>query len=511
MKIIIFIFCFFSFFSQASRLIDILKTPDHSLALEKKLKKDIGSLFPSFNKPNDFIKAFEDKDFEKALYLWLSTIKNTSFSKSSTGSALYSYILFKNGFENTSLKNLLENSKPNEIDSIVKNLWKTDIDKNHSVWDHFLFPIDKKWSAFFDEKIIFKIGSKYPFQIEKDQEYIKLLLGLPLSAEVDTFSLEWSFVLALIKQGDMLSATKILAWLIDKTKNQNKKDMIHLAIARLLANIGETKASLHYYTKLSNASYFWLLAQEEKTWIFLNEENYTKAYSTASIFEYPQFKKEISSHMFFVLAFSQLKNCDYKGVARSLSDFKFIFSKRKIELEKDLNSNSYKNLINKLSTFYNLKKSYYEIGGSDLFYRLRKDNFLKNHISLYNYIKLRRSDRKTKFKSLDKQESQIVAQLEEKIERRIEMLLQKEITKIKFVLKNFHIIETEALYRIYGFHPFLSVKGVESKKSIWKNINFYKSNDYLYFPFDSDEIWLDELFNYTSESLKNCPKGSYIL
>ena len=104
LKKLIFIFGFISCSAQSSSVLDILKDQDNSFALQKELKKDIGSIFPSSNKPRSFIKAFEDKDFENALNLWFQSIKNTSFAKSSTGSALYAYLLFKNGFEVLSLK-----------------------------------------------------------------------------------------------------------------------------------------------------------------------------------------------------------------------------------------------------------------------------------------------------------------------------------------------------------------------------------------------------------------------
>ena len=180
--------------APADNVLDILKAQDHSLALAKELKKDIGSLFPPLNKPHDFIKAFENKNFERALSFWLKSIKNTSFAKSSTGRALYSYMLFKNGFELLALNNLLEKSQPEDIDPIVSKLWKLDIDNKDPVWDYFFFPIDQKWRGLFDEETIFKIGSKIPFQFKKDQEYMKFLLALPLNDTVDTFSMERSFV-----------------------------------------------------------------------------------------------------------------------------------------------------------------------------------------------------------------------------------------------------------------------------------------------------------------------------
>ena len=516
MKNLFLLFYLFPLLSPADNVIDLLKNKNNSFALQKELKKDIGSLFPSFNKPYEFIESVEKENFKKALDLWLGSINKTSFSKNSTGEALYSYLLFRSGFDVFALKNLLDKSVPKEIHSIVRSLWKTKINKKSPVWEYFFYPLHQSWQDFFDEDTIFKIGSKALFQLEgkKAQDYTKFLLTLPVSDTLDVFSLEWSFVLHLIQKEDMSSATKILAWLLSKTKDQNKKDLIYLTIGRLLADIGEIKVSLSYYSKIKNPSYFWLLAQEEKSWLFFNGENYSKAYSTASAFEYPTFKKELNPYMFFVLALTQLNYCDYKGVSRSLLSFKKIFSKREQEIRNILKSKSYKNVIKQLLEFYNSKKNYYDLGQSSLSYYLKKDDLLRNHIQLYSYMKNKKEHRTIKVQTLNQIENQIKSSLEDRIKSRIQVLLSKEIEKITLVLTNFYIIEAEMLYRIHAFHPFSSVK-LEKIYSpfLQKILNplLPTSKKVLSFPFSPDEIWLDELSAYKTKTVKSCPKENFVL
>ena len=216
--------------------------------------------------------------------------------------------------------------------------------------------------------------------------------------------------------------------------------------------------------------------------------------------------------MFFALALSQLKNCDYKGLSRSISDFKSLFAKRKAQIEQTLSSNSYKSLTKKLFTFYSSGNLYYEVGKSDLLYQLRRDKLLKNSILLNQYINNQKTTRSTEFKLLDKAENKIISQLEAQIKNRLQTLLNREVEKISFILKNFHILEAEALYRIHGFHSFLPVK-ISSNSTVHTLANFnpFYQSGILYFPFDPNEIWLDEIADYKSEALKNCPKGSYIL
>ena len=179
MKTIVFIICLIPCIVQADNILDILKDRDNSFALQRELENDIGSLFVPSNRPDDFINAFENQRFGRALDLWIKTIQGNSFSRSSTGSALYSYLLFKNGFEFLSLKNLFEKSKPEEVNSIVKKLWKISINKKRPLWDYFFFPVSRKWLEFFDEEMIFRLGSKTPLQLKskEDQEYIKFFVG----------------------------------------------------------------------------------------------------------------------------------------------------------------------------------------------------------------------------------------------------------------------------------------------------------------------------------------------
>ena len=514
---------------------DILEKKDSSFNLRKQIKQDISSVF--VNKPEAFIQAFEAQDFEKALEIWQNSIQPTPFAQSSTGSALYSYLLFKNGFFSLSLDYLLNKSKPSRIDPVVSRLWKLDVDKTESIWKSFYFPISSDWQNILSPEIVFQIGSKSPLNLIKAQEYIKSLLPLPLDDKTDVFPLEWLFVLSLIQQKDMDTATKVLSWLLSKTKDSYRKDKISLTIARLLADIGESKASEYYYKKIKKISYMWFLASEEMAWIHLRESDNSQAYSTAMSLNYPGFLQSISPSMYFVMALSQLKNCDNEGAVQTLINFKKAFFNQSTALQKILDQKLYRNLIRSLSAFYDSKNDYYKVepvfvdlfsqnsslsknkkeeGESDkqtsvklnLFYNLRTDNQLKNNILFYNSIKNNRQRRKTKFEKLSALEDKITINLENKIHAKIEFLLKKELKNIQSALNNFHLISAEVLYRKYGALSGLTV----SQRDFWlKDISVYKSKSLLYFPYNKDEVWLDELSSYTASKSGKCPKGNYIL
>lgn len=512
MRRFFFLIVFFSFSAQAVSVLDILGGKDQTLALQKELKKDVGSLFPSDPKLLPFIRAFESKNFHKALQAWEKLIAETAFATSSTGQALYAYLLFQNRFEILSLRHLLRQSHPKEIHPIVVNLWKKHIGKDHPVWAVFSSRINQQWVTFFDPQIIFQAGAKtfWNSKSKKDQEDIKFLLGLPLSEDVDVFSLEWSFVLSLIQQKDLPAATKVLVYLTSKTKNKHRRDQIHLNIGRLLADIKEEKAALSYYQKVRELSYFWLLAQEEMAWILFRKGNYKEAYSKASVFLYPGFQQDISPYMILVLSLSQLRNCNYQGFSKSLFRFKSSFSKRMNEINKAFLSKDDKFLIGRLLSFYNSKALPYEVALSDLPYALRRNVPLRNLILLLNYMTNQKNGRIKHF-SLEKKEKLFLDQLKLQIKSRIRSLLKKEKSDILFALHNFHIAEAELLYQSQGFHSFKPFRQVLWTNKLSPVRLFYDNNPVLIFPFDSDEIWLDELRRYKAGLVKNCPRGNYVL
>ena len=212
--------------------------------------------------------------------------------------------------------------------------------------------------------------------------------------------------------------------------------------------------------------------------------------------------------MFLALTLSQLKTCDYKGAVRSLLSFKNLFSKRKAEINKILSEGSYKVLTKKLLDFYHSETPYYKISSSGLFYQLRKDKFLKNHILLSRYIRDKALLREKGFKPLQDQENQMMAQIESRIKNRMQVLIKEELEKIKSVEQKLHIVEAEILYRVYGFYSLVSKNETRQEKLVSFNSS---SANLIYFPYNPNEIWLDELSYYQNRQRGGCPSVKYSL
>ena len=508
--------CFFILFccsSQGQSFLRILEgeasTGEDStgFSIKKELKIDIGSVFSDSLKTDSFVTAFENKNFKKSLKTWRQTIEGSSFSKSSTGKALYAYLLFKNGLEYLSVYSLFTFSDPKSIDPIVRNLWKNE--KFHPLWKTFYFSIPPEWQLLFEPELIIKVNSRQGFDLNKDHKFLKSLLSLPLPETFYNFDLEWSFLLSYLKKEDKQTVAKLLSWFLSQEKYKGKKDKIYLSIGRLLADIGEFPAALSYYKKAADLgqkgklSYLTLLAHEEMSWIFLNQNKVDQARQKALFFKHTGLS--LSPSMFFVLALSELRSCDTLGAFQTLKFFKNAF----------LNSNSLKYFFDK-KDFDTLSKAllkYYQ-SGSDPFavnvtlwpYRVRLDSRLKSQILFYNYLETNyKKHSASPFKDLYKKQEALIQKIKKERDQRFFTLLEREYRDRQTFLNYFKILELEILYQNH-VEKTSSHKVLLSQKKLKP---FSRSSNFIYFPFYREEVWLDELFDYKVSKNKSCLKQGF--
>ena len=418
---VVLFFLFSSFIVQGQSLLNLLEKNASDFSIKKKLKKDLSFIFPDSLNSISFVRAFENKNFKKSLKIWNQTIEGTDFSKSSTGTALYSYLLFKNKFEYLSLYTLFTSTQLKEINPIVRNLWKNQ--EFHPLWSFIYFPIESDWQLIFDPELIVKVNSKNSFHLEKDYALMKSLLSLPLVEGFENFDLEWSFLLSLLKKGDKESVVKLLSWFLSEKKYKTQKNKINLTIARLLADIGEYPTALSYYEKVEKLSYLTLLAREEMSWIFLNQNKLAKAKESALVFNHPEFT--LSPSMFFVLALAQFKNCDYEGAFQTLINFKEAFSNESLKYffdKKDFD------MISKV-LLQNYRSDLNPLGVNIPIwpYIVRVDKKLKSQIFLYDYLNNQYKRRSNiEFKGLHQKQRALVEKIKKERNKRLFTLLKKE-------------------------------------------------------------------------------------
>ena len=508
MKHIFILFVFTSFFSAAQEkqeknpILNILDSSKKGqFSLGTYLDIGIGSIFKSKNKKQTyFLEAIKNKDYASAFNLWKKHIESSSFSRTSSGKALYGFLLFKNNFPILGLSQLFYQSRPQKIHSSVYNLWNKEINFKHPAWDYFIYSSSNRWNAINDKNVLFKIGSKKPFDI-KNKERIKYLLSLPTSDSIDKFSLEWQMALTTIKEKDRIVSTQILDWLVKKS-TAKQKDKVHLTIARLLNAIGEQEASLFYYQKVGKQVPFWISAQEEQAWIYYRRGDYGKAFQSTASLLHPSLKESLSPYGILILSLSKLKYCDYQGVLESLNYFKNRFSVKYNSLKKITSNPS--PVIDELKKYH---VSQNKIANPQWPSFIERNITLRDQLLLLDFIKRNDSVAFGSTPSIKKEISQITKQIEKFVGMRIKKSAQKEVSQINEALKWIPLVEIDALYRVYGFHN-------KNSKSLFrsdqKKLTDLTNKKFIFFPYEKDEIWRDELGQYKSLHNESCPEKSYV-
>ena len=502
MRTISFLLILFSAFSLAENNNGVLNTLNNTKEKDFNLKTyfdlGIGAILKPKNKNhNYFLKAMNDKNYSLAFDLWLKHIDGSSFSRTDSGKSLYGFLLFKNNFFITGLSQLFHKSNPKNIHSSVHNLWNQEINLKHPAWDRFVYEGSSKWNKINNKDVLFKIGSKSSY---KTRERIKYLLSLSTKEKFNKFPLEWSLVLTLIKEGNMKVATQILNWLIKESK-PHYHSKIYLTIARLLNDIGEQKAALFYYQKVGKQIPYWIFAKEEEAWIHYNRGNHGKAFASASSLLYPEFRKRLSPRGFFTVALTQLKSCDYQGVHQSLNYFKNQFSDKYKVLKKVASKPA--SVMEDLRAYHVSKE---KIRNSHWPSFIEKNTLIKDQLLLLDFIKKNDAISERSTSSIKRDISKSIRKIELFVGNRIRKAARKEIYQIDQILDWMDLIEVDSLYRIYGFHN-LDTRSIFKKENIKSGL---ESKNLVLFPFERNEIWLDELNRYRTLSNKNCPSKSYV-
>lgn len=494
------LFSLSSFSKGKSEILNILNSSKKKdFSLESHFNISIGYIFkPQSKMQKRFLDSMNQKDYTSAFELWLSKdMQKTSFSKTSSGKALYGFLLFKNGFPFLGLSQIFNESQASQVHSSIYYLLNKELSAKHQVWDHFIYSGSQKWNLIDNKDILFKVGAKSYY---KDQKTIEYLLGLATAENFEKFPLEWELVLLTLKKNDMEVATQILNWLIKKSKS-HQKDKAYLTIARLLYGIGEDKAASFYYKKIKQGSSQWIHSKEEEAWIHYNNKDYYQALTLASALLHPEFQNQLRPEAFLITALSQLKSCDYKGVNGTLKRFKVQFKNKHKKL-KEIRSNP-SPIKKELTNYYNSKK---QVSRSSWPILIEKDIVLKNHLLLIDFIKKNDLNSEKLHSMVKKDIYRRLNKLEYFADKKIKKIAQTEISQIDKVLNLMELIETSALYRIYGFHNLDSSSVFKDRTAT----SFKKSKSLLYFPYERNEIWMDELDKYQLVSNVTCPGKSYV-
>lgn len=509
----------------ADGLLDVLdgKTKSDGLSLEKKSYTFQGLVSRPTAEQNIFLQFLEKGEVKKALYQWPSAFENSSFASSSTGKALYGYLLFKNGLEITGLETLFT-AKPKSVNKKLISLWRGLMQTNESLWTFADLEWNAQWTEIFGLPAEVTVISRR-FDKELSVSRLESLLRKTTKGTWERSWTEWRFVTNLLFKGEDVKAAKLLKHLQGiKTNNPISQNLMNLTAARTLYQNGYLTEAIRYYEKIEKSSDYWFEAQEEKAWSYLRlgQSQNTLAHSMTLMTK--DFEADVGPETFYLASLANLKICDYMEVSKTLKDFRQRFQRKAQSLIKIKNNEDAESIKRLITTLQNGRSRMTELGASAtklprhstrdeaLFYMVQREKKLKAEAARASLLYSQSLSEGTalvgfqakmeKFKKFvnNRARNSYTAAV-----NRVQKLASEEIEEIHNVLKKMQIVEAELIQQLA-----MSERVIEETKDVKsvakKGTTGSQSSDSLSFPFQG-EIWFDELSNYKVDVAKGCQSG----
>ncbi|MCO5114456.1 MAG: hypothetical protein M9899_09815 [Bdellovibrionaceae bacterium] len=485
-------------------------------SLTQQLRKAVGSLTAEQTILFNFI---DNKEFKKAFYQWGAAFDGKTFERSATGQALKAYLFYKVGLEINGLEMLMQIKNPEAIHSEMVAFWKEAAPVDSKAWKLADFDWNPKWTNIFGRDAEVQVRSRKVFDASNYAQIEELLRKSKENTEERAW-LEWQLALYFALNDDAGKGAQVLSLLMKEKQNFIDHDLMNITAARMLYEKGYLDAAIKYYKEVPKKSDYWTEAQEEMAWSYIRKGEPQNTMAVTKSLVHPAFKSLIGPETVFLRALSQLKVCDYQGVAQSLEDYKTFFRPKAANLQKLQTDDVepidffYKSIQEKgrmplksLKTYAAKLPRY--ITRDEVLYRLAQRSAgleTESKIALDLYTQsLQGGTAKVGFqadidrvKVATKDKSQTAKNA---FYSRVKRLADEEVTEIGQILQKMHIVEAELLQQI----SVSSAIAATDKKDIdeKKGSTGAEGRDVLKFP-ASSEVWFDEISNFKIDVKKGC-------
>ncbi len=328
-----------------------------------------------------------------------------------------------------------------------------------------------------------KVAERQSFIVKNTKELKALEAKMKKSGGEEKAWLRWQLALNAPLVGNAKLGLAALDSLITSRQKLIAVDQIDLTRARIHFQEGNFEDAIDAYQAVGKASEYWFEALEEEAWSYIRLGQPDKATAKLATLLSPVFQTWVGPETFFAANYTALKTCDYPTVFKYGKQFKERHMKRIKELEslsKTGNNSVTSTALARLeSGEMNFTAFAKEATAMPRFFW--RDEFLRRHVA---DIK----DGKASPKNAAKARSKMVA--------RLKALAKSELSEYKTVIQKLHIIEAEAIQRMYLDDSLTGVRPELAETKSDPNV--------LSFPHD-DEMWIDEIDSYQAK-VKECPQ-----
>ena len=440
------------------------------------------------------LEFYAQKKWSNALFQ-MAALRKREKNPSPTQKALWSLMLAKNKLYVEAAENLFAINDPAKVNSLVFLYLKKEMPASLTAWR----VADIKWSAKWDALL----GDEYQRAVyEKDylfahnEAQLKKLLQEVKDNSALVSMFEWQLALRMAIRDDVGGAAQLMS----KIKNQKNRfiseDLLSMDTARVLYQKGYLEPAIAYYKKVSKASPFWTDAQEEMGWSFVRKGEPQNALATSMSLMATPLAAIVRPSSYVLHSMTQLKVCDYKGVAETLEKFRKN-ERPRAEL-----------LVNKQYTVENAPRGSKQdgilIGAQGAEKALlqeasaAKEMFEKSLSQSTDQVGFQ-----GQWQELQRKSEQRAHKAKQATQARLKVLADRELAEIQDSLKKLHIIEAEWLQQISAQGTMVTTAQNLTEKK--KGTTGSKSRDKVWFPMDG-ELWFDEISNYKVDLEKGCSR-----
>jgi hypothetical protein len=440
-------------------------------------------------------------NFKQALMIWPTAHQTTGFGASATGTAVFSYLLYQNGLPYFALDMVTTRTSPNQIDTSMLKLWDKEFKASSLIQKGHIATRGGWRSVVNNEPVTIKIRNKKDIQnafaraqrVSREQINHKARILWQIAT-----------LAPLVNEAD--SALKAIKELQSMSQTIIGQDQLLSAKARAQYQKNDTAGALESYAQIPKSSMLWLESVEERAWAHLRRDDFDKALGEATTLLSPALAPLVGPESYFLTNLLALKACDYPRIFKNSDSFKKRHRARLVELQNLSNTGANKNLSTILTKFEQNGVTLEAIGS--MVESLPRSTFRDQKFLMYMNSRqeiLAELERAGNSSSLG--ENTLLAQTmsasrskadsyKQLAVRRLRTLAAIELKEYRTILNKMHIVEAEVIQRL---HVDDRLKGERSKLA-----KVEETGDVLIFPYNSDEVWFDELDNYKAR-VKDCP------
>ena len=434
-------------------------------------------------------------NYRRALEAWTTELASTPYAQTADGRALYALILERAGLSINATMRLTRETRPNQLSAPLLKVWTEDLNASRFVTEGWV-STKGPWAAILD-------NSELNLRLNAKADVPKALarvIALPKAQTIQRARGLWQIATKAPALGDLNAALRALELLRASDQKIIGADMLALTAGRVLYQKGDLDGAVHAFDEVTKDSNLWVTALEERAWASLRRDDYDRALGHVTTLLSPALDSLVGPEPYFLSNLMSLKSCDYTRLFKTSDLFKTRHRARLSQMQELATKGANQALPDALARLDKNGVSVASIGPAiasipraalrdrrvRAAFETRKQ--LLNEAKLATELK----DERTSLLSLKRADELRTAGV-----KRLQTLAQDEVVEYRRILNKLHILEAEVIERLN------LDENLKGKRGTLAKTEAHDSN-VMVFPYNSDEVWLDELDNYHAR-VKDCP------